>query len=571
MKTTSIRHRALSARLVALLVTCSGAAVLAQTAGPGGADREWQYQVVRGDTLIGIAARHLLDPDDWLRLQQHNRIEDPRRLQPGQVVRIPYDWLRSGPAAGEVVFVQGEVSLRRVGSEIAEPARVGTVVRPSDLLRTGRQASATLRFADGSRLLIRPDSEVLVENLLLYGRSAILDTGLDLHRGGVAARVQPQRTRPPAFEIRTPAVSLGVRGTEFRVRTGGPSDTSIVEVLEGRVAAQPRDERLSGAVRIDAGQGTVAAPGQPVAPPRPLLPPPVVSAGLLLPALRLDWQPVDGATAYRAQIFADLQASKLLREAVFERPPAQWPQAPDLDEGSYLLRLRAIDAAGVEGVDREVPFRVARQPLQDLQAPQSRQPQQPQQLPPPRLELPRDGAVIGGEAVNLRWGLQPGMLRYRLQIAPAGNFAGALRDHVVVGNDTEVALPPGVHHWRVATLAVAEGAERNGPFGPAQAFELRPIPPLPELEPVQYSPRNLLLRWRPTAAGQGLQIQIARDPAFEQLVFDQRTWGAQMQIPRPASGRYHLRMRSWIGDASAGEFGPGRVLDIPMVPFWERG
>ena len=254
------------------------------------------------------------------------------------------------------------------------------------------------------------------------------------------------------------------------------------------------------------------------------------------------------------QIFADANAGALLHDAQVARPPAQLPEQPRLADGGYLLRVRAIDAAGIEGLNANVALTVAVQPSA------------------PRSELPREGAVIGGDAVNLRWDLQPQVLRYRLQVATARDFSEVLRDRIIVGNDTEIALPPGVHHWRVAAMmgSAAEPSQRNGPFGPAQVFELRAIPPLPELEPVQFSPDNLLLRWRPTAAGQGLQIQLASDPQFEQIVFDQRTWGAQMQIPRPPAGRLYMRMRSWIGDASAGEFGHPQILELPGVPFWER-
>lgn len=557
MMTTSIRRSRLQSGFAGLVLGLAGGLVCAQTPGVADATREWHYRIVPGDTLSGIAAAYLLDPAGWRGLQQHNRVDDPRRLQPGQLLRVPYDWLRRDPVAAEVIFVQGAASVRRLGSATAEPVRAGMPVRPGDLLRTGPQASATLRFADGSRLLISPHSEVLVEDLLVYGRSAVADHGLRLQRGGVDVQVPPARGSAPVFEIRTPAINLGVRGTEFRARVvDGDAGRSIVEVLEGRVAAASPTAAVAGTVSVDAGYGTHALPQQPIAPPRPLLPAPAAahatSAATDAPA-RPNWQPVEGAVGYRAQVFADAQGTALLRDAMLTGPAAQWPIEASLPNGRYLLRVRAIDASGLEGRERDLPFTVAMQPSG------------------PRSELPPDGAVIGGDSVNLRWSLQPDALRYRLQLGASRDLTDLLRERVVVGNDTALALPPGVYHWRVAAMAgAAEAAQRSGAFGPARVFELRAMPPLPELEPVQFSPANLLLRWRPTAAGQGLQVQLASDPAFEQVVFDERTWGAQMQLPRPPAGVYHLRMRSWIGDASAGEFGPAQRLEVPGVPFWGR-
>ncbi|HEX6904119.1 MAG TPA: LysM peptidoglycan-binding domain-containing protein [Thermoanaerobaculia bacterium] len=45
--------------------------------------------VRRGETLSGIAAEEYQDPALWRPLAEANRIDDPRRLRPGQVLAIP--------------------------------------------------------------------------------------------------------------------------------------------------------------------------------------------------------------------------------------------------------------------------------------------------------------------------------------------------------------------------------------------------------------------------------------------------------------------------------------------------
>jgi hypothetical protein len=139
----------------------------------------------------------------------------------------------------------------------------------------------------------------------------------------------------------------------------------------------------------------------------------------------------------------------------------------------------------------------------------------------------------------------------------------------VSGREARVALPPGLYAWRVAGIVGDPAAGRIGPYGEAQQFDLRGLPPLPELEAPQFSPQSLLLRWKPLAAGQGAQVQLAADEAFERLLVDQRTWGAQLQLPRPPAGTYHLRLRSIVGDGPVGDFGPAQPIRVPGMGWWD--
>lgn len=522
------------------------------------AGREWRYRVAPGDTLIVLAGRYLDDPDDWPSLQRHNRVGDPRRLVPGSTIRIPYAWLRREASVAEVVFVQGQVSLQRLGDAALQPVTTGMPVRPADTLRTGSQSSVSLRFADGSRLLVVPDSQLTMEEMLVYGRTGVTDTRLRVDRGSADTRVVPNEARSPAFEVRTPAVNLGVRGTDFRVRVEGDSGAARLEVLEGRVDAA-KDAPAPGAgageaVAVAAGFGTVAERDRPVAPPQPLLPPPVLAPPVRpLASLVLGWAPVAGARSYRAQVFADGRRDALLLDSVFLGAQADWSAAAvDLPDGRYLMRVRAIDGDGLEGQDVTVPFTL------EVRA------------PAPPLEWPRPGAVAVGDAVALRWKPVVGVAHYRLQVAAGGDFSAPAHEQTVNGVEARVALPPGVYAWRVAGIVGDPAAGRVGAYGEAQPFDLRPMPALPEVEPPQFSPASLLLRWKPLAAGQGAQVQLASDEAFEHLVVDQRTWGAQLQLPRPPAGTYHLRLRSIVGDGPTGDFGPAQPIRVPGLSWWER-
>ncbi len=523
-----------------------------------------------GDTLIKLAAEHLADPDDWAALQRLNQVPDPKRLVPGSTLRLPYDWLRREATVADVVFVQGEARVQRLGSEALLPLRAGQTLQPGDRLRTGAQSSLSLRFADGSRLLVVPQSSVTLEHLLVYGRSGIVDSRVRVNEGSVDTQVQPNADRSPAFEVRTPAVNLGVRGTDFRVRVDGGASASAarLEVLSGAVAT----EREADDTVVGAGFGVVAQPNQPIDPPRRLLPAPAIDAApaeLTRWPVDLVWAEVTGARGYRAQVFADGRPDALLLDGRFDGPNARWPAEPDLPDGRYVLKVRALDAAGLEGLDARRSLVLAARPV------------------PPMLQSPADGAVLPAAQVTLGWagaddaagaGAGPGTTaaaaRYRLQVVPrGGDFGQPLQDRVVSGAMATLDLPPGGYDWRVARLAStpAAGASRaHGPFSEPRTVVLRPVPPLPALEDPQFSPQALLLRWKPLAAGQGVHLQLARDPAFHDLVLDQRTWAAQLQLPRPAEGTYHLRLRSLLDGGPVGEFGAATRLAVPGLAWWER-
>jgi outer membrane protein assembly factor BamB len=97
-------------------------------------------------------------------------------------------------------------------------------------------------------------------------------------------------------------------------------------------------------------------------------------------------------------------------------------------------------------------------------------------------------------SVNLRWGLRPGVARYRLQLSQDRDFADIVFDRVVAGNQTQVNdLAPGRYFWRVAPLT-----SKLGEFSSAGVVEivapvaepLRSPSPVPTPAPLSSSPKN---------------------------------------------------------------------------------
>ena len=95
----------------------------------------------------------------------------------------------------------------------------------------------------------------------------------------------------------------------------------------------------------------------------------------------------------------------------------------------------------------------------------------------PRLAAPEDGAVVPGEAVQLRWHAQEESARYRVQLATDIRFTMVLLDRQGLAS-TSVSvgqtLAPGAYFWRVAASSESDG---EGAFSEARNLRVSPTAP----------------------------------------------------------------------------------------------
>ena len=412
---------------------------------------EWNYQVAPRDTLIGLVQRLMKPPADWQKLQALNRFPNPQMLAPGTIVRIPVDWLRSNATVATVELAQGVVAVHRGANRLASVV-AGTEVLPGDKIETGAQSTLTLRFVDSSRVVIAPQSKVLIENLLVYGKSGITETRLRIEEGGLDSAIKPMVNSASRYVVTTPVFNLGVRGTDFRARFDPATNMAFSEVLSGAVAAQGKQSE----VQIGKGFGTLALVNTDPKPPKRLLDAPLLQ-GISKSATQLPvnftWEPETGASGYRAQVFTDSSFQRQLAERVVAQPQARWLNLPD---GSYVLRVRSIDAEGLEGAATASEFVLKARPF------------------PPFSRLSPDASrVVGGTAL-LQWTEPPVAQAYRLQVSDTTDFSAPRLDRSdLTAPELALALPPGTYYWRVATIA--SGADQ-GPFSDVQSIVLSKAP-----------------------------------------------------------------------------------------------
>lgn len=500
----------------------------------------YRYTAAPGDTLIGIGATMLRRPDDWRQVQRINRIANPYRMAVGTPLRIPLSMMRSDPVTARVAQTQGEVSGKR------GPLEAGARIGAGDEVVTGDNGSTTIELSDGSLLTLQPGSRLGVETLSVLHGTDLQDAQLRLNSGRVETQAAKQRGPAARFRILTPTAAVGVRGTQFRVGTGeagAAPGTTRAEVTEGAVGVEAGKARLP----LKEGFGVVAAAGS-IAKPVALLAPPAIAPTAAMqerPLVRVPFAAVTGARAYRAQIAADASFRPILAQAVFASTEAKFG---DLVDGNYHVRVRAIDASGLEGRDADLAFRLKARPE------------------PPFASQPQNKAKLRAEGVTFAWAQAGDANYYAFQLARDAAFADPVLTEERVG-DTKLAtggkLAPADYFWRVRSVRADGDA---GPWGDVQRFQLRPPPANPE--PARIDDNSLSFSW-PAEPGQSFEFQLAMDESFSQPIEARTLSEPTITLPKPGSGTYFMRVRAIDPDGYVGPYTAAQKIEIPHAkPWW---
>jgi len=530
MPTTLLRPALVAIAVAAIAAPAQAAPRQASPPASAPADEPMlAYTVAPHDTLIGLNRTLFASPKAWPEVARINRLPDPNRITPGQVLRVPTRLLHSKAVPATLASVFGDVRIA------GRPAQAGAALQVGQALATGDASSAVVQLADGSRITLAPDSEGRLDEhrrFQVKATKAAIDEGLvagtlRLVRGSIEVfATKVLRARP--LEVNTPTAVIGVRGTVYRVRSeparGTAADTSATEVLEGKVHAQVGDSPAQ-AVDVPAGFGAELEAGKaPVALPL-LAAPSLDSVPAVVDHLPLRFR-VEGGTPVRVQLAAD---------AAFERIAADLHvdagdevKVPGLADGPWHLRVRRIGPEGLEGLDAVRALEVRARPE------------------PPYLVEPPGGAKRMVGDVALRWTENPEAASYLVEVARDAAFTQMAWRAADVHGTTAVFRPAGsafgatdgVYFWRVESVR-PDG--RSGPLGETQAFVLRPVPraPLGGLSP---DGSVVELRWGGNPDDR-VRAELARDADFREIVERGEFRGPGGRFARPASGTYYARYR----------------------------
>lgn len=389
------------------------------------------YTTRSGDTLYDVSARYLQGTDDWPLVAQLNDVPVPKHLQPGVVLKLPAARLRKERLSARVIAAHGTVESAGRGSAQFAPVAVDATLTEGDRLRTGSNAFVTLELSDGTHLSLPPDSQIDLATLRRTVLTGTLERVIDLRRGSVDSEVTHLKKKDDRFQIRSPSVVAGVRGTRFRVnydKDGRASTT--VEVLDGTVGVAPSATRSADTL-VHANFGNVTSASGVVGSPIALLDAPQLANPAKIqddPQVAFDLVPLGGAQSYHVQIARDAGLYDLFKEVQVPAPRATFADVPD---GTYFVRIAAIDSHGLEGQPRIYAFERRRFGVDASAAP-----------------------VDGGYA--FRWsttqdGAAAGATRFRFVLSRSKDLSNPIVDQVdAQGGRIAVSnLTPGDYYWSV--------------------------------------------------------------------------------------------------------------------------
>jgi hypothetical protein len=155
-------------------------------------------------------------------------------------------------ASTSLTVLSGDVLVRH-GTEDFALASDGDVLNEGDTVRTGSGARAVLTYFEGSTVTLEPDTQLTIEN-----SATLADGGTVVVMSQAFGRswhvVTKLITGSSKYDVKTPASTASVRGTEFEVDS--TEDLTTVSTTEGTVVQSVVDPTDGHRVHVPVAAGT---------------------------------------------------------------------------------------------------------------------------------------------------------------------------------------------------------------------------------------------------------------------------------------------------------------------------
>jgi hypothetical protein len=158
-------------------------------------------------------------------------------------------------AVGEVEFARG-VGFAQTPGQVPRTLGKGLSLREGDRLTTSEGASAIIKLDDGTRMTVRPNSEMVVQQYRFKENAPDNSMLMQLVRGGFRAVTGLiSKNAPDAAKVRTATATIGIRGTDFDARLC----TTECGSESSRVQESARPNAVLASAKVVNSQGVVNA------------------------------------------------------------------------------------------------------------------------------------------------------------------------------------------------------------------------------------------------------------------------------------------------------------------------
>ncbi|MBW1951895.1 MAG: tetratricopeptide repeat protein [Deltaproteobacteria bacterium] len=168
--------------------------------------------------------------------------------------------------AGKLIYLQGQVYLQRASLGGWEKPQLGDSLFAGDVVKTGPASVAAILCVDESQIKLHENTVLELKSVMPSPRlslaevvpAALEKAALSLYgvsQGEVWLRNNKETFH---FELETPAVTAGIRGTEFNLQVR-PDGTTYLTLLQGKLRlANPQGELI-----LNPGEEGIVHPGRP--------------------------------------------------------------------------------------------------------------------------------------------------------------------------------------------------------------------------------------------------------------------------------------------------------------------
>lgn len=161
----------------------------------------------------------------------------------------------SAQLVGEVEFARG-VGFAQAPGQVPRTLGKGLSLKEGDRLTTSEGASAIIKLDDGTRMTVRPNSEMVLQQYHFKENAPDNTMLMQLVRGGFRAVTGLiSKNAPEAAKVRTSTATIGIRGTDFDARVC----VSECGVESSRVQENARPNAVLASAKVVNSQGVLNA------------------------------------------------------------------------------------------------------------------------------------------------------------------------------------------------------------------------------------------------------------------------------------------------------------------------
>lgn len=485
---------------------------------------DWVYTIKAGDTIWQLTSDKLVDRHAWKAMLEKNGIKVPKNLLPGTKISFPMELVKKYDSSARVINVHGHAQLFMASSSKIVPLKPGMRLSSGDRVTTDSVGSILLLLADNSQVIIKANSDISLRHIELLGdaNSRTLNFDAKLENGEIEVNANPEKHLDDSrYLIETPIANTAVRGTEFYVQSDVEKSRMGVYVGQVDVAND------SGTVSIPQGYATLVEQGKaPIEPVALLMPPQLEVADTIhyLPQrVHLSLNTANKEQYYRTQVsttddFMDLIYDEVSTDFVLDKR---------FQSGQYYLKVRALDANGIEGESIQKTIVI------DL-------------LPLAPLILKPVGSVsqqyVGQSSFS--WSEAEYADSYLFEVAKDSNFSQIIQTELTKQRQTMIDLDEvGIYFYRVRGLSKDN---KQGIVSDIHSLLLTALPVTPTITAHSSEDESLRLSWKtatPSELVDHYQLQLSTRADFQNDVTMQTSYTEAWQSQRPKVMDYYVRVR----------------------------